>query len=120
MRGLLLVALSLLAGCGPPTLAEVQREVFSPRCSNAACHGGAQPAARLDLSEGRSYGATVEAEAVNEPGSLLVVPGRPEESLLYLVTGGPVGRVRQMPVGFELEPSERELLRRWIEAGALP
>lgn len=118
LRPLLALSLPLLTACGPPTLFDVQRDVFTPRCANAACHSGEQPPLGLDLSEGNTWSSTVDVDSVAVPGKVRVVPGDPSESLLYLVTQEPVAPVRRMPVGFPLEDSERELVRRWIEAGA--
>lgn len=114
----MVLSLPLWLACGPPTFAEVQREIFTPRCANAACHSGEDPPLELDLSEGNAYANIVNVDAVAAPGKKRVVPGDPSESLLYLVTEGPVTPVRRMPVGFPLSDSERDLLRRWIEDGA--
>ena len=114
-----LPALPALLACGPPAFADVQREVFTPRCANAACHSGDEAPLELDLSEGNAYADILDVDSVAVPGKKRVVPGDPSESLLYLVTEGPVAPVRRMPVGFPLSDSERDLLRRWIEAGAL-
>ncbi len=116
---LLAAAASALAGCGPaPTLANVQETVFTPRCANAACHGGDNPSQGLNLEAGQAYANTVDVDAAAVPGTVRVVPGDPDNSLVYLVTQQAQGAVRKMPVGFDLEPAEVDLLRAWIEDGA--
>lgn len=107
-----------LLGCGPPTLVDVQRDIFTPRCANAACHGGETPQLDLDLSEGRAFDNVVNVRARAVEGRLRVVPGRPDESLLFELVQRPVKGVRRMPVGFPLEDGEIDMLRQWIEAGA--
>lgn len=108
----------LAVACMPPTLSVVQEQVFTPRCGVAACHSGDNPPVGLDLSEGNAYANIVNVDATVVDGRIRVIPGDPENSLLYEVTGGPVEGVRQMPVGFVLEDSDRELLFAWIEEGA--
>lgn len=118
-RGLLLLAtLFTVTGCGPPTLFDVQREIFTPRCANGACHGGDTPQLDLDLSEGRAFDNIVNVGARAVEGRVRVVPGSPDDSLLFELVLGPVKGVRQMPVGFPLEQREIDLLRQWIEDGA--
>ena len=107
-----------VGGCGPPTLSTVQEQVFTPSCANAACHGGDTPQLGLDLSEGNAYASLVNVDAVAVDGAVRLVPGNPEDSLVFRVVEGPVDPVRQMPVGFPLDDDARELLRAWIAEGA--
>lgn len=116
LSGLCFVA--ALASCGPPTLVDVQREIFTPRCANAACHGGDLPQLDLDLSEGKAWGNIVNVDARAVEGAVRVVPGNPDESLLFQLVLGPVEGVRRMPVGFPLEQHHIDMLRQWIEDGA--
>lgn len=106
------------AACGPPTFADVQREIFTPRCANAACHGGDTPQLDLDLSEGKAWSNIVNVDARAVDGAVRVVPGNPDESLLFQLLEGPVASVRRMPVGFPLEPHQIDMVRQWIEDGA--
>lgn len=108
-----------LASCAQPTLATVQEQIFSPRCANAACHGGDNPAVDLDLQEGAAYDNLVNVASQTTNGAIRLVPGDPEASLVFQVTGEAVGPVRQMPPsGDFLDDTERDLLRQWIEDGA--
>ena len=99
-----------------PTLENIQKNLFSPRCSNAACHGGDNPVRELNLSEGNAYDALVNVESTT--GQIHVIPGDPENSLLYQIIQESVGYVRQMPPGYDVEEADVALVKAWIEAGA--
>ncbi len=99
----LLVTSPLTAGenvpAAPPVLGLLQT-----RC--VKCHGGKEPKARLNLTslEGLSQGSRAGA---------VVVPGKPDASLLWQVV-----HEGRMPPKQPLSESERSVLRRWIEQGA--
>ena len=99
-----------------PTLENIQKNIFSPRCSNAACHGGDNPVRDLNLSEGNAFASLVNVS--NAAGQTYVIPGDPENSLLYQIIQESVGDIRQMPPGFEVEDDDVALVKAWIEAGA--
>lgn len=110
------------ADCGSeptptPTLTTLRADIFQPRCGNAACHGGSNPARGLDLVTD-THGAIVGVASVEDPGVVLVEPGSPDSSLLFQVVNGSVGGVRQMPPGFVLPADDVAAIRAWIEAGA--
>jgi len=92
----------------PPavTLTTLQATIFTPTC--VRCHGGSEPEAGLDLSDGQSYGDLVNVPASTEPG-VRVIPFDPDNSVLvtFLDDGH-----RNRPV------SERLQIRSWIAAGA--
>ncbi|MEO1271130.1 MAG: hypothetical protein AAFX99_23815 [Myxococcota bacterium] len=100
------------------TLVELQASVFTPSCAFEACHGGANPKNDLDLSSVDASLAALVGVAGVEPDTIRVVAGDPEASLLLQTLEGPVGAVRQMPLGFEASPEMVAAVRRWIEAGA--
>ena len=115
-----------LVGCRPPTLTEIQEEVFSPSCAFSSCHGGESPEQGLDLSDGNSYASAVGQEA-QAPGYTLVEPGEPEASLLLLVLRQDLAAedpededplVRQMPIGTSLDSNKVQMVEDWIESGA--
>ena len=116
---------SVLAACPPveeeptlaPKLSTIHEEVFMPRCSANACHGGPGPSAQLDL-EREPYASLVDAPSDADESVIRVVPGDPDASLLYLVLVGDSHGVRQMPVGGALEDFEVEGIKTWIEDGA--
>ena len=107
-----LVALTLLgsfstAGAQSPPVPnpdELAMRLLRERC--LACHNGTQKTAGLDFS---SRSGALKG---GERGPALV-PGDAEGSLLYQrVAAG------EMPLGNPLPNEERDLVRRWIEAGA--
>lgn len=127
----------LLAGCGgdedegggaagaaqatiDPKLSVIETEVFKGGCAlSASCHGagGIVP----DLTAGKSYASLVGRASDKEAGKTLVVAGKPDESMLYLVLKGSVGSVTRMPQGSSagLDAAKIEAIRKWIADGAL-
>ena len=93
----------------PPavTLTTIQATIFTPTC--VRCHGGSDPEAGLNLSDGQSHGNLVNVAASTEPG-VRVIPFDPDNSVLvtFLDDGH-----RNRPL------SERLQIRAWIEDGAL-
>ena len=89
-------------------LSEAAQEVLKKRC--LACHGATQMS-ELDL---RSR----EAALVGGTRGPSLVPGRPQQSALFLASAHQ-GELK-MPPGSEapLAPQELEVLRKWIEQGA--
>ena len=128
------LVLSLLAGCdsaapptgpvGEPKLSWIQVNVFAKSCSNSACHGGgASPSGNLSVIDlDTSYANLVGKESGEKKGDgtpmQRVVPGKPDESLLYLAVTKGYGNVKQMPLGFPLEPHQIAAIKGWIAAGA--
>ena len=90
--------------------ASFEEEVFpllTRRC--AGCHNAAEPAAGLSMS---SYADIMEGGG----SGAAVLPGKPDESLLYTLT---IGEEPSMPMGADpLSAEETDLLRRWILEGA--
>jgi hypothetical protein len=104
-----------------PTFSYLYNNVFT-MCRDVRCHGGGLAGFNL---------ATVEtgyASLINQPAKptaqcakldkLRVVPGDPDNSLLYLklTVDAPCGQ--QMPPGGQLPDAKRELVRLWIANGA--
>ncbi len=113
-----------VAGCEPATLSEIQTEILTPTCAVEGCHGDFLPKRGLDLSEGVTYSAVVGV-AAEEPGYSLVVPGEPDESLLYLALLDDIyGDGDDQPPTLELMPpsglskGQRAAVRSWIVDGA--
>jgi hypothetical protein len=131
-------ALALLAGAGlvapgcgsggsalmaPPqvTLAQVQAQVFSPRCALSGCHVGPTAPHGLDLSSGVSASHTIGVPSAELPALMRIAPFDPAGSYLYLkliddpqILGDP------MPLsGPALNAGELALVETWIEQGAL-
>ncbi len=124
-----LVALPLVA-CGgaaerAPTLSEIEREIFVPRCNTAGCHDVTGKAGRLDLTPGTAFGQLVGVPAKNvgavDDGLVRVVAGRAGESFVVrkLEAHVPVAYGVRMPVGAApLTDAEVARVREWIDAGA--
>jgi hypothetical protein len=121
-----------LAACGgdeaktPATLTNVEAMVFTPSCSlSSSCHTGASPAGGLNL-DANTHGALI-ADSTEVPGKKRVAPGNPDASYLMdkllnrnLPSQGPNGEIyTSMPPGVTLEADLIDLVRRWIQAGAL-
>jgi mono/diheme cytochrome c family protein len=100
-------------GDGVAFSANVQ-PIFDLNC--VACHGAS---GGLDLSPALSYANLVSVESFGYSPHMLVQPGDPANSVLYgKVTGDSYGN--RMPRGFgPLSDSEIEIIRLWIEEGAL-
>jgi len=112
------------AACdGPPpppaTLSSIQENIFVPRCGASVCHGGAGPVDGLDLV-GDPFGTLVNVDSVEVAGKKRVVPGDPDNSLLFLVLQGPVSPVEKMPQGDPegLDAAELDQIKQWIDDGA--
>jgi cysteine-rich repeat protein len=109
-----------------PTLVTVQQRIFSPKCTDAICHGDARMG-DLWLEEGQSFSSLVGALPVNafagENGLLRVDPGDPDNSFLILKLAGPSDSRfgSRMPLAsLPLSEEELQLVRAWIAGGALP
>jgi mono/diheme cytochrome c family protein len=134
LPGLLLV----IAGCGPvsatpdagpATFTQIYAELFPvhQRAQCNYCHSN--PPNNLsngNLSMGSdkaaAYAALVGKMSAGTKcaGHSLVVPGHPEESLLYLKSQEPPPCGGRMPLGGDqLTDTQLEMVRTWIAAGAL-
>jgi hypothetical protein len=121
-------------GCGgPPTLSAIQDTLFSSSCAFGSCHGGANPAAGLDLTAGNSCASLVEQPSCVFSDRTLVVPGQPEQSYLFHAIAGDDlgtnpdgtcagltnGTPARMPLGGQpLCPGQIDQVKAWIAAGA--
>ncbi len=121
-----LVACGVLVACGgdpttstaPPTLSDVQADVFDASCAFSTCHA-APGASGLVLEPGRAHGALVDVESADAPGRTLVVPGDPEGSYLVAKLRGDADLVGDpMPDGAPLDDGRLQLVIDWIAAGA--
>jgi len=107
--------------CGAldPTLTTIDEEVFQGSCAFESCHGGANPEAGLDLSSAAAAFTSLIDVPGEESDVVRVVPGDPDNSLLYQVLLTSLGPdLRQMPIGDQLPDIEIEAIRQWIEDGA--
>src|SRR5258705_12737920 len=103
-------ALLLLVACGPVLAApvyEAARAVLETRC--AVCHGQAQTSG-LDIRQRE----TMLKGGKRGPS---FIPGKADESLLYKAVAR-IGDL-QMPPGKPLPAEEVEVIRVWINSGAV-
>lgn len=101
------------------TLAQLQANIFTPRCS--VCHsGGSAPhGLRLD-SEDNSYAFLVDRPAEGVPELMRVNPGQPEQSYIVHKLEGAMSIVgSRMPLGGPFLSQEQiDQVRDWIANGA--
>lgn len=90
------------------------RPLLSDRCFQ--CHGPDAAARQSGLRLDQREAATAELES----GAKAIVPGRPDESemLARIDSEDDAMRMPPMDSGKTLSSIEREMLRKWIEAGA--
>jgi hypothetical protein len=104
-----------------PTFDAVYREVLEPSgCTTTMCHGagGMLSLQDRDTSHGNLVDADAEGDLCASSGLARVVPGDPDESLLYLkLLEDPPCGVR-MPVGGALDQEQIDQVREWISRGA--
>ena len=106
-----------------PTLASIQTNVLTPRCSG--CHNGVGttlPGAMNLTSTGTSFAALVNVASVEVPALLRVAPSNPNDSyLIRKLDGGPAIVGSRMPlVGAPLDQTTVDAIRAWITNGAAP
>ena len=101
------------------TFTEIETEVLGLSCAFSSCHGGG--ASGLFLNGEDDYNSLVDVQAVTQPEYVLVKPGSPDESLLYLkMTNDPAISGDSMPPGMLLDDHFLEGIRLWILSGANP
>lgn len=134
IRASLFLSLPLLVGCGltetearrptdlsrscPPDLAGLQNELFAERCGGSGCHGTDLPTYDLDLVSPDLARRVVNVPAMGCPGELLVVPGHPERSVLYLKIAEELPKcgVRMPLGGARIGANEVECVAGWIRS----
>lgn len=103
---------------GGHSLVDDVQPIFDQSCASGGCHGGANPAAELDLSAG-AVADNLRRASVQNPEQQLVEPGNPTNSyLMTKLTDNGVAGV-QMPKGGEpLDETSIGIIRQWISEGA--
>ena len=97
-------------GTSAPAAPRFSRDIqpiFDRSC--VACHPVSYP--YLDLRRGRSYAQLYRVSAATNPAFERVVPGKPQLSYLLIHPPDPSNR------GL-LTEQDRQMIARWIEAGA--
>ena len=96
----------------PPLTADfdsIQTNIFTPIC--AGCHGGATPAANLNLDAAHSYNDLVNVPSTEEPTLDRVKPGDPADSFLV---------IHLEKDGDGAPASDIPFIAQWITDGAPP
>lgn len=120
----LCVVVSLSCG-GAASLSTVQTKVFTPSCAFGTCHNPPTGAGDLVLNTG-THAKIVNVTSPAAPATKLVVPGKPEESFLYMKLTMTTAQLKafapdageSMPPGEPLEAERLQLVRDWIADGA--
>ncbi|WP_144394188.1 hypothetical protein [Pleionea sediminis] len=102
------------------SLTSIQETIFTPICSQ--CHFGSRAPRGLRLdSEALAYDNLVNIVAEGNSSFLRVEPENADDSFLMMkILGDPIAGQR-MPLGLSpLTSSEINLIRQWINQGALP
>lgn len=128
----LLLLVLVLAGCeraGPledeapagATLSAIQERIFDTSCAVSGCHAGSSPQMGMSLESGQSFGDIVGVQSIERNDLMRVDPGNPEDSYLLKKVRGDADIVgMRMPLGrSNLSGENIELIRQWIEDGAL-
>jgi hypothetical protein len=102
------------------TFARIQRRMFDRRCASAGCHASGAAAGGLALEEGRSYDALVWARSTGTPDKFRVAPADVTDSALMTVLEGALDGTDVHASVAKVGPTDVELVRSWIAAGAPP
>ncbi|MCO4762561.1 MAG: hypothetical protein KC502_13705 [Myxococcales bacterium] len=112
-----------------PSWSEVHKKIIIDNsCNNGYCHGGSAGALSLSGDAKKDHAALLAGKSNDKGASKcsaaeFVVPGKPEQSLLWLKldAGAVHGCGKKMPPssnGKGLDPASSNLLKAWIAAGA--
>lgn len=93
----------------------IQTEIFNTTC--VQCHGGTgHAAAGLDLLAGNSFGNLISIPSRKMPGMDRVVPGKSDESELFLILDTDISAGWNYDHSVEVVRQEKlDLIRNWID-----
>lgn len=112
---------------GPPAGVPISfssdvQKIFDRNCALAFCHT-APLGFPMDLSQGNAYASIHNVPSLELPAMDRVEPGTPDLSYLVHKIQGTQAQVmgsgQQMPIGGQLPQAEIDVIRSWIEQGAL-
>ena len=114
---------SLLEDEGPSeaTLSAIQDKIFDTNCALSGCHAGSSPQLGMSLEAGEAFSNIVNVQSQERADLQRIDPGNPEGSYLLKKVRGDADIVgMRMPLGrSNLSGEDIELIRQWIEDGAL-
>lgn len=102
-----------------PIFSEIQASVFTPDCATSGCHAGGNPSAGLNLEAANSYAMLVGIQSSQDAGFQRVEAGDPDNSYLVQKLEGTASSGQQMAPGAPLPQSEIDVIRQWIQDGAM-
>lgn len=104
-----------------PTFDQVYSGVLKPSCALAGCHATGSGNG-MELSDAGAYDALVNQPSNVASGEILVIPSDPDGSYLVKKLEGGAGILgTEMPPPFGgQDPSDIQMIRDWIAAGANP
>ncbi len=109
------------------TLSDDVQPIFTTNCALSGCHTGTNPQQGMNLSAGQTFANVVNVQSMELSTMNRVTPGQPGSSyLVHKVQGthldlDPPGSGDRMPLNRSpLTQMDIDLIRAWIEAGALP
>lgn len=130
-------AAGMAAPSGPPTFTRVWNEVLMGKtCSSSFCHGAGTGMLHMDsptIAYMNLVGVPAAGEKCGTSGKMRVVPGDPDNSLLFeKMSHDPPSCGDLMPIGAKIEPNcistvssvcntqaELQLVHDWIAMGAM-
>lgn len=103
------------------TLSSIQTNIFDQICA-VKCHKSPRPKKNLNLETGKAYDNLVDIPSKEIPAMMRVLPEDSENSYIIWKLEGRDGiNGKQMPLNqTPLEDNQIQVIRDWIDAGALP
>lgn len=103
-----------------PTIEDIQRRIFTPRCALSGCHVVPAPQNGLDLSLGQAQANLINVPATWDASFVRVKPNDPGDSYLYMkLVNDPRIMGEQMPKGGPyLNSQELGAIFDWIGQGS--
>ncbi|MBD3298812.1 MAG: hypothetical protein GF341_09175 [candidate division Zixibacteria bacterium] len=98
--------------------ADVQ-PILTANCTNSACHDATDPQEGLNLEAGSAYGNLVDVNSSQNSSLKRVDPGNPDDSYLVRKLEGTAPGFRMPRNQPPLSDAQIQLIRDWIEQGAL-
>jgi len=102
------------------TLAQLNADIFTPKCATAGCHSGNSPAQGMSLASASIAAAIIDVPSGQRASVKRIDPGNPDGSYLLQKIRG-TGAGSQMPLGgAPLSAAEIQLIVDWVTVGAQP